>query len=213
MKKKKVNKRKFLSRIFFLIILIIVIILVIKNLGKKEEAKFDISIILNNENITNTLEDEPYLNKDNVLYLSFNDVRNIFDSNIYYEDGKIITTSETKVAAIDVKSNVVELNNATLLLSNGVLDYGENSYIPISEMTNVYSIEAYTTEKSAVISSLQKEFVTIKTTKKINIKEKTSSFSKTLQKLKENTELIYISEAGKNNWIKVLTFERKHRIH
>lgn len=209
-KKKKVNKKKFLSRIFFLFILIILIIIVIKSIGKKAVPKFDVTVIVNNEDITNLLNDTPYMNKDNILYLSINDVKKIFDPNIYYENKKIITTSGTKVAAIDVSNNILELNSANLTLSVGVLDYGENPYIPVSEMSNVYNIEAFTTEKSTIITSLYEEFVTIKTMKKTSIKEKASGFSKTIKKVSDGTELIYIGDSEKKGWIKVLTFERRY---
>lgn len=176
-KKKKVNKKKFLSRIFLLLVILIFIIIIFgKKQNKKEEAKFDTVVIVNNENITNSLVYAPYINKDNVLYLSLEDVRKIFDKTIYFEEEtrKIITTSETKVAALDVANSILELNGASLVLSTGALDYGENQYIPISELEKVYNIEAFTTEKSAIISSLFEEFITIKATKKISIKEDTS---------------------------------------
>ena len=51
-KKKKINKKKFLSRIIFLFIIIALIVTVIKNLGKKEEAKWEITVILNGGNVT-----------------------------------------------------------------------------------------------------------------------------------------------------------------
>lgn len=99
--------------------IVILIIVLIKNIGKKEKPKFATNVIVNGQNITESLVHEPYINKDNVLYLSIEDVGNIFDKNIYYEEEtkKIITTCRTKVAAIDINSNIVELNNANVTLS------------------------------------------------------------------------------------------------
>lgn len=118
-KKKKVNKKKFLSRIFIVVIIIIITMIITKSFSKKSEQKFSETIIVNNENITNTLLDKPYINKDNVLYLSLEDIGTIFDDTIYYEEEtrKIITTSDTKVAAINVDTNMVELNTANIILS------------------------------------------------------------------------------------------------
>lgn len=210
-KKKKVNVKKLLSRVLLLVIIIAFLIIIIKSIGKKDKQKYDISIIVNNENITNNLSHEPYISKDKVLYLSIEDTSKIFDKNIYYEkdSGKIITTSGTKVAAIDVANNILELNNASLIISNGVLDYGNTYYIPISELTNIYNIETSVKEKSAVISSLYKELITVKTTKKNSLKEKTSGFSHTIQKLEPNTELIYLEDADKKGWYKVLSYDGK----
>lgn len=117
-KKKKINKKKFLSRIIFLFIIIALIVTVIKNLGKKEEAKWEITVILNGGNVTESLKDSPYIDKDNNLYLSLEDIQKLLDRNIYYEveSNKIITTSGTKVAAIDLENNKLELNSAELML-------------------------------------------------------------------------------------------------
>ncbi len=210
-KKKKVNLKKLLSRVLLLVIIIVGLVIIIKSLGKKDKQKYDISIIVNNENITNDLSNEPYISKDNILYLSIEDTSKIFDKNIYYEkdSSKIITTSGTKVAAIDVVNNIFELNNASLIISNGVLDYGKTYYIPISELTNIYNIETNVKEKSAVISSLYNELITVKTTKKNSLKEKASGFSHTVQKLEPDTELIYLEDADKKGWYKVLSYDGK----
>lgn len=207
-KKKKVNKRKFLSRIFFLIILIVIVIIISKNIGKKKDTEFETAIFVNNINITKELAENPYINKDDVLYLSIADIRNIFDKNIYFEEEtrKIITTSGTKVAAIDVDNNICEINSASLFMSAGILDYGTNFLIPISELTNIYNIEAFTTSNSAILSSIHEEFITIKVTAKTSVKEKTSSMSKTIEKIETGTEVIFVSDTEKKGWIKVLTY-------
>lgn len=214
-KKKKVNKKKFISRIFLLFVILIIVILFSKNFTKKDVPKFEVSVILNGENITESLTSEPYINKDNVLYLSVDDIKNIFDKNIYFEEEskKIITTSGTKVAAIDVENNTVELNGANLLLSAGILNDQKKYSIPITELTSLYNIEAFTTEKSAIIMSLYKEASTINTKKKVSLKESPKAFAHTIRKLEENKELIYIGQAEKQNWIKVLSYERRIWIH
>lgn len=215
-KKKKINKKKFLSRILFLGFIIVIVGFAIKSFaGKKDIPKFSVSVIFNNEDVTSKLSDEPYINKDRVLYLSLEDIREIFDPNIYFESdsNKIITTSNTKVTAIDVNSNVATINSASILLNNGILDYGNNKYyIPVSELQKVYNIESYITDNSAIISSLLNDFATVKTTKKVSVKDKTSGFSHTVQKIEENKEMIYVEDSEKNGWIKVLTYERKIRI-
>lgn len=198
-KKKKVNKKKFFSRILLLLIIIIVIIMVVRNVGKKEDAKLSQVVIINGEDATENLLDKPYFDKDNILYLSLRDIQKIFDKNIYYEESskKIITTSGTKTAAINVEDNSTELNTANISLSAGILNYGDEFYLPVSVMTNIYNLEAFTSENSAIIASLYEEFATVNTTSKVSIKEKTSGFSKTVKKVSKDTELIYIGEADK----------------
>ena len=215
-KKKKVNKKKFLSRIFLVVAVIIVFIFIVtRKPSKKEEAKYDATVIINNENITNSLVHAPYINKDKVLYLSVEDIGRIFDKNIYFEEEtrKIITTSATAVAALDVANNILELNGGSMILSTGALDYGDTQSIPISELGKVYNIEAFTTDKSAVISSLHDEFVTIKTTKKIDLREAPGGFSHKIRKLDAGEEIIYIEDSNKKNWFKVLTYKRRNWIY
>lgn len=209
-KKKKVNKKKLISRILILIILLAVIILFINFLfGSKKPENDKLALIVDNEDITESLISDIYIDKDGVLYLSTEDIKNIFDKNLYYEEAsnKIITTYGTKVAAIDLKNNTIELNSATLLLSSGVIQYDIGYYVPISEITNVYNIEIFTTQNVGIISSLYKEFITATTSKKVSLKENPSIFSSTIQGLDKNEEVIYIGTAEKAGWIKVLTYE------
>lgn len=80
-------------------------------------------------------------------------------------------------------------------------------------MTKIYNIEVLVSENSAVIESLYEELITVKMLKKASIKEKTSIFSKTTQKLEQNEEVMYIEDAEKEDWVKVLTYERKFWVY
>ena len=118
-KKKKVNKKKLYSRIFLLLVIIILLVIVIKSFVKKDIPVLTSKVIISNSDVTADLSNAPYIDKDNILYISLEDVRKFFDKNVYYEESsqKIITTSGTKVAAIDVQNNILELNSATRILS------------------------------------------------------------------------------------------------
>lgn len=80
-------------------------------------------------------------------------------------------------------------------------------------MTNIYNIEVFVSEKSAVINSLHEELTTIKTIKKVSLREETSSFSKSIQKLESDVEMIYLNDSEKKDWTKVLTYERKFWVY
>ena len=211
-KKKKINRKKFLSRILLLIVILIVIIFGINVITNHQEDSSNKAIlILDNQDITSTLVYDVYIDKDKRLYLSMEDVKNIFDKTLYFEEetGKIITTSDTKTAAIDTNNNLIELNSAIISMSAGIIKYEKTIYIPISEMTNIYNIEIKTTEKSAIILSLYKRLITAKTEKEVSVKADTSIFSKTIQKLEKDEEIIFIENVEKSDWIKMLTFEGK----
>ena len=67
-KKRKVNKKKLISRVFLLVILIVIIIFIKNIFTKKEVPKYDVSVFVKGENIIETLSYAPYINKDNILY-------------------------------------------------------------------------------------------------------------------------------------------------
>lgn len=211
-KKKKVNKKKLISRLFLLILIIIIITFLIKIIFKpKEEENIELTLIVDNKNITSSLVDNIYIDTAQKLYMSLEDIKNIFDPNLYFEEetGKVITISGTKVGAIEVNSNVFELNSATLLLSSQVIKYDEKYYIPISDITNVYNIEVFASKDTAIVLSLYKELITVKTTKKVSLKQETGLFAKTIKKIEEGQEVIYLGEADKEGWVKVLTYDGK----
>jgi len=199
-RRKKVNRKKFLSRILITIIILIIIIFIFSKVFTKESKEIlGSKLIVDNKDITESLTSDIYLDKDGVLYMSMEDVKNIFDNDLYFEDStkKIITTSETKVAAIDTRSDKVDINSATIMLSTGVIDYGTTYYIPVSEMTKIYNIEVITSENSAIINSLYKELATVKLNKKASVKEKEGIFGKSIQKLEKDTEVILIGNSEK----------------
>ncbi len=211
-KRYKVNKRKLLSRLFFLII-VIALIIILLNSGS-DKKKYDISVIVNNVDVTNSLKKNPYFNKDGVLYLSLEDIKEIFDENIYYEEesNKIITTYATRTSAIDIGNNTVELTSSVTPLSASILEFNNDYYIPITETTYLYNLEAKTGEDYAIISSLHKGLSTTKVTKKDNLKEEAKGTSSTIKKLEEGEELTYIESVKDGEWAEVLTNDGKIRI-
>lgn len=208
-KRKKKNKKILVSRIVFLVLILVIIISIIRNVLIQNNNTDEQILIVDSQDITDSLSSSVYISENGTLYLSMEDVKNIFDSNIYYEEEseKIITTSGTKVAAININDSTVEVNSATLTLSAEVIKQDDDFYIPITEITNVYNIEIITTSNKGIIFSLYKELITTQTTKRISLKEDTSFFSHTIQKIEEGDTLIYIEDAEKSGWIKVMDYE------
>ncbi len=208
-KKKKINLKKFIPRVIILVLLI-VLIMFIKNIMFKEETNnvYDLSLIVDKEDITNSLQSSIYIDKDGILYMSMEDVKNVFDENIIYEEssGKIITSAYTKVGAFDLQNNLVEINSATVSMPSSIIDYGTTYYLPISAMSNIYNIEVYTSDKKAIVLSLYKELSTAKTNKNISLKKEPGIFKKTLEKIDAEKDVIFIEKA-KKGWVKVLTYE------
>lgn len=201
---KHVKKRKLKTvKIIRTIIIVLIIFIAIKALSKDKET--DISLILNNEEVTENLAHK-LLEINNVTYMSFEDIAKFIDETIYkQEDGLIITTSDKKVATLEAESNIITINGSNKSISARVIEASETIYIPISEMQEVYNIDFRYSEDSniATIEDLLKELVEAKAKKNIKIKEDTSIFSKTLDKVKKEKSVVYISEV--NGWAKVRT--------
>ena len=212
MKKKrlKINKKKFIPRIILLIGIIILLIIIANSGGKEETSQITKPrLIVDTVDVTENLVHEIYIDKNAVLYLSNDDIKNIFDKNLYFEEetGKIITTSGTKTAAIDINNNTMEVNSASLLLENSIMKIENVVYLPVSEITNIYNIEVKNTENTAVILSLYKALTTVSAKKNIALKEDTGLFSKTIQQIEKGQEIVFIENAEKNGWYKVMTYE------
>lgn len=209
-KKFKINKKKFIPRITLLIVIIILLILGTKGISKKETSSIvKPKLIVDCIDITDKLIHDIYIDKNNILYMSMEDVKNVFDKNLYYEEenSKIITTLGTKAAAIDVNNNIIEINSASLLLENSIMKLENILYIPVSEINNIYNIEVRCTDNSAVVLSLYKALTTVSANKNISIKEDTGFFAKTIQNIEKGQELVFIENAENDKWYKVMTYE------
>ena len=210
MKKIKINKKKFIPRMALLIgIIIIVLLLTSNNKTNEVSVNTDPKLIVDLQNITEDLINPMYFDEVGSLYLSTDDIKEIFDKNLYLEEStsKLITTSDTKTAAIDINCNTIEINTASLLLKKQVLKKDNIIYIPVSEITNIYNIEVKQTGETAVILSLYKALTTVTSKKDISLKEDTGMFSKAIQKIEKGQELIFIENSENNGWYKILTYE------
>lgn len=198
-KHKKKSNNKSYKKIAFIIAFIFIIIIGIK-INKKEEKSNKMQVIINNENITEDLQDEIKQENDQI-YMSFEDIQKFIDSTIYKEDETdlIITTSPKKVVTLKKDDENVKINGATQKIKDAVIEENGKDYIAISELENVYDYEFKYTEASNTITidSLNKKLVKAYATKNVKIKETNRENSKTVDKVKKGNWLIYISEENK----------------
>lgn len=207
-KKKKILKLRVKNPkrlLIFVCIIIILFLLPFANGKEKIKQKNYISLIVNNEDITNKLDNEIVV-KDGIQYLSLEDVKKCLDENIYQEDKNIITTSERKVTVLQLNNKKIEINGSNIEISGSAYKDDKGIiYLPISQMQNSYDVEfLYNSEyKNFVIDNLskKKEKATLK--KDISLKEKMNKSSLTLEKLKKNDIVVYVLE--EKGWAKVKT--------
>lgn len=199
-KKSRSNKNKKIL-IYAIIILLVVVFIIIKNNTIKKNYKTE--LIVSNENITDTLKNEIII-KENVVYLSLEDVQKYFDKDLYQEDNKIILTSTRKIAAIELNKNEIEINGSKVKIQGKAYKTENNIiYLPISDLKNVYDMECtYNLEyQNITIDYNYKKIVKANTTKNVLLKEKPGIFASNLEKIDKDSLVVYISE--ENGWAKI----------
>ena len=203
-KRKKACNKKIL-KIGVILILLIIVLVIVKKAETKQQSD-ETMIIISSQEITNSLENDIII-KDEIIYISFEDMKKFLDENIYQEnENLIITSSEKKVAKLELDKNEILINGSKLSIKGEPFKNEENKiYLPISEMENVYDIDFFYNKDNNIITIdyYSKELIKAYTRKKVAVKSENSKFSKTLEKVKKGNWLIYISE--EDGWAKVRT--------
>ena len=100
---KKNKRNKGYGKLAIIIVLILIAIFIIRLKSSNDvtiSKNEDIQIILNNENITSNIIKDIIVD-NNKIYMSYEDIKNIFDATIYQEEnGLIITTSDKSFLSI-----------------------------------------------------------------------------------------------------------------
>lgn len=210
MKKVKIkNKKKMIFRLLTLFIIFIILFFMLSNIkNKKNNNSSQIRLIINNEEYSNNLKKQIYVTSENTVYISIEDIKNIYDKDIFLdqENNQIITTYKTKIAVISLENSSIRINGTNVGEISSIIKDGENYYIPISDLTSVYNIEinVFKENKIVIIDSLDEELSKGGIAKNTSVKEKQKIFSKTLSKVKKE-EPIVIIEKYDNGWTKVRT--------
>jgi len=202
-KKKKRNSNKIL-KIALVIILLIIVFIIIKR--QESEVSNKTTLIISNQDVTGSLDNDIII-KDEIIYISFEDMKKYLDENIYQEDKNlIITTSDKKVAKLEMEEDKIVINGSNISIQGQPFKNEQNKiYLPISEMENVYDIDlSYNKDNNIIIIDYySKQLIKAYTKKNITIKFEKSKFSKTIEKVQKGNWLVYISD--EDGWAKVRT--------
>lgn len=197
MKKKVVIRLAILMAVIILIGIIVVNILL--NSVKKQNTD-KTRLVINSRNVT--VKNEVYIAND-IIYLSKQDIKNFFDKYIYEEEStnQIITTYSKKIAEIGYENNVININGSEKTIATTAKKIGEVTYIPVSELKEVYDVEIEYIEKTNIVTmdSLSKSKRTAVAKKNINIKSQPKTLCRTLDKVKKGDTLIYVLESKCDN--------------
>ena len=194
---------------FFLVIILLTIVGVVFYYAPnyaKEDYEGKTKVLINNNNVTLKMKKDIYIDENNNVFMSIDDVENYFDKYIYYneETGNIITTSEINIANLNLKNNEITINGEEEEINSSPIEKDGTIYLPFSEMSEkVYDVDlTYVKDSNTiVIDSLDRKQEVANVSKNIKIKYKPNIFSRTLEKLEENEEVVYIED--ENEWAEV----------
>lgn len=207
-KKRKTNGKLKPVVIAVFLLAVAVILTLAANHKKKDTAK-KINVIIDNENVTDNLKSEVFLDENENVYMSFNDIGNYFDENIFYDNKylRIITSSRTKIASLKINENQMYVNGSNVKIYGAAIEKNGQIYLPFSAIKDVYNVEVNYIEETKIltIDSLEKEQKKGNAKKDSEIKYKPTAFSETVDNVKKGDSLFIIKENEENGWTKVRT--------
>lgn len=180
----KLNTKKFIRNIIICLIAWLVVSFILNYApGFKRDKFADVTnLIIDDEDLTENLNHNIYISENGVIYLSIQDIENMFDKNIYYDEEfkTIITTSNTKTAIMSLEDSKIIINGIEQNLQSKVLKMEEIIYIPISELELVYNISTKYVKDTdiVVIENLNKGLIKATVEEGTTVKFKPRSLSK-----------------------------------
>lgn len=205
MRRKK--SKKFLVRRVVAILLLLILILIIRNVisdfWNQNQLK-QIRLLYNSEviQLTNVLQIE-----NEVVYISEEDVKKIFDDTIYYNvgDKELITTHNKHVAVLHLDEMQMIVNDSNLEMQGKLKEIDGKIYLPVSDLGIVYDIEVeYAKDTNMVImDSTLKTKSRVMVLKDTKVKTGKWLFTRTLEKVKVGDFLYVLEDLGR--YLKVRT--------
>lgn len=196
--KRKLDKKKVTKALIIVVAIIIIgVILYQINNNIVFDKNKNINLVINNKNITSNLKKDIFI-QDDEIYISKQDLGNFFDKYIYEDtqNNQIITTYDTKIAAISLDENKISINGVSKKTYAQTIKKDNAIYLPIKELEDVYGIEISYIENSKVITidSTSKEQKKAIVTKNLPVKSTKKFIAKTVDKIKKGSYVVVISE-------------------
>ena len=204
MSRSEINKKKKTITRILMAILIIIVLAVIAFIANDYiilDKNKTTNLIINNKNVTSNLKNEIMI-KDDIIYLSKQDIANFFDKYIYEEKktNQIITTYDKKIAEIGFEKNTININGSNKKIYAHAEKENETIYLPISEMKEVYDIEIEYLPDTKVVTMDSKDREQKKAIVNSNVAVKSSAnfIAKTVDRVKKGENVIVVSSENGN---------------
>lgn len=211
-REKKNVKNNWILKIIVVAIFLVAAIVVIKISGnyRNNDIVGKINLVINNSNVTSDLKQDIFIDENDVIYISKDDIENFFDNYIYYDEkyNQIITGSATKIANMVVGENMATVNSAEVDLKSPVIEKDSEYYIPFSELDSVYNVDIEYVNNRVVIDSLDRKYQIATVAKDINVKSNPTNLSRTVDKVKTGDTVVISNREDdlvKSGWQKIRT--------
>lgn len=204
--KRKLNKLKVRRCLIVLTAILILIISIICIKVNKEKNKYkELTILLNNEFIE--LTNKPIINDNKNIFFSKEDIQNLFDSTIYYNEAEkeLITTYNSHVALLKIDESYAEINDETIELKGKLQEIDKKIYVPLTDLAIVYDLDIVYSQKSnrIIMDSILKSKVEATISKKTKVESKKGIFGKKIDKLIIGDVVTVLEKDG--NYTKIRT--------
>lgn len=204
MTRSEINKKKKTITRILMAILIIIVLAVIAFIANDYiilDKNKTTNLIINNRNVTSNLKNEIMI-KEDIIYLSKQDIANFFDKYIYEEKktNQIITTYDKKIAEIGFDENTININGSDKKTYAHAEKENETIYLPISEMKEVYDIEIEYLPDTKVVTmdSKDREQKKAIVNSNVAVKSSTNFIAKTVDRVKKGENVIVVSSENGN---------------
>jgi len=195
------NKYKFFRNILIGIIGLFIVAFILNTMpGYERDQYIGITdLIINDENKTQNLINK-ILIEEEIIYLSLEDIKNLFDPNIFYdtENNQIITTGKLKVAMFNINTNQLFINDSAQ--QTNIIKKENVQYVPLNELQEVYDISVkYIKENDVlIIDKNEKGIITANIAEDTEIKYKPRGVSKNIggARLGEKVRCYYTTSKG-----------------
>jgi len=204
-KKKKISLKSF-KRIFTILAILLIYLVVIKLFGGNLKFR-------ENEEITLLYNNYEYVNKDDIyvdileeVYISINDVRNMFDEYIMYdeENQTLVSTYNMHILEMKLNDSNIVVNGTSMQIQGMLKERDGKIYLPMTELGIVYDYDyLYSKENKTIMIDSQKNEKKVTTIlKDISLLEEGKTFSKKIGKISKDTVVTVLDEIGDYKKIK-----------
>jgi len=170
--------------------------------------------------VYNTQELTPYLNKpifldeQGEMYLSLEDVKAIWDADIYFdtENNQVVTSTDKKLATMKMGEKQLVVNSSKVETYAELQEKDGTLYLPIQEFRDVYNLDIrYVTETNTVtVDNLEERYLVANSRKNMGIKWLKDNISRSVDHVEKGDMLILDIEQDLNEkWIRVRTQKGK----